>query len=335
VIFVSVPAHASVSIDRSADVLLLTTEQKVHGFVIAEVERISIGRHASNDLQLDSRKVSNYHAEIVRKGTGVWLHDLRSTNGTFVNEERVTERQLCNGDCVRFGTNEVLVELTTADAVGDETVTAAAPLLPEGRFVRGEGANAVSGLDGEPRTLRDVILEFAHQVRWFRLVLNRGESETVTAFVSDGTFVYAQSGDVLDEKALYRAFEWKEGRYRLEVCANDESMPRRMTIPVESLVDEGEKQASALDELLQRLPPPDVPLRLREASKTRICDLSSAEFNVFQALIRYETPARILESSGLTDLRVMATVESLLRKKVFEIEENSSLFQKTTTLDRI
>lgn len=326
-------AEKSAPPERSSDVLLLTTEQKVHGFVLEEIERIALGRHSSNDLCFDSRNVSNYHAEIVREETGLWLRDLRSTNGTYVNEERVSERRLANGDCIRVGSHEVLVELTSAEPSGEDSVSGLPPLLREGTFSRARPSSAGAARTG--RTLAEVLVDLANSARSFRLVLTRNELDVVTVYGSNGRVVYAENGRAWDEKALYRAFEWSQGRFRVEPFSGDELVPRRMTIPIETLVAEGEQEAAALDGLIEKLPPSDVPLRLREASKTRICDLSPAELTVFQALIRLGTLERVVEELAMTDLRIMSTVYALLQKNVFEVEERSSLLEQTRALDRV
>lgn len=68
-------------------------------------DTFSIGRAEENDLALvHDRRVSRQHAEI-RRQDGVWvLHDLNSTNGTFVNERRLAEPWLLrDGDTIRIG----------------------------------------------------------------------------------------------------------------------------------------------------------------------------------------------------------------------------------------
>ena len=68
---------------------------------------VSIGRHPMNDLRFDSNKdidVSGRHAELRSVGGRHLLHDIGSTNGTFVNGERIgTERELHDGDVIVFG----------------------------------------------------------------------------------------------------------------------------------------------------------------------------------------------------------------------------------------
>ncbi len=68
---------------------------------------ISIGRHPMCDLRFDAQKdldVSARHAEIRSAGGRHVLHDLGSTNGTFVNGRRIAgERELRDGDTIQFG----------------------------------------------------------------------------------------------------------------------------------------------------------------------------------------------------------------------------------------
>lgn len=67
-----------------------------------------IGRAAGADVPLDDAKVSRRHATVaVRDGT-VLLADAGSTNGTWLNQRRLTEpRELCDGDRLRVGQVEL------------------------------------------------------------------------------------------------------------------------------------------------------------------------------------------------------------------------------------
>ncbi|MHB8646533.1 MAG: FHA domain-containing protein, partial [Thermomicrobiales bacterium] len=67
-----------------------------------EKEIISIGRDQDNDLTLRNPQVSRHHARLRRNGTTHIIEDLGSTNGTFVNGERVTSRQLAPGDQIQI-----------------------------------------------------------------------------------------------------------------------------------------------------------------------------------------------------------------------------------------
>jgi len=65
----------------------------------------SVGRKPDNALSIPSHSVSGYHAEFFQTETGLFLRDLKSTNGTFVNGARLEgEIQLQGGDLIQFAT---------------------------------------------------------------------------------------------------------------------------------------------------------------------------------------------------------------------------------------
>jgi pSer/pThr/pTyr-binding forkhead associated (FHA) protein len=306
-------------------VLLLATEKKVYGFDLVETFRVAIGRHDSNDLRLNSRNVSNYHAEILFEPEGIVLHDLGSTNGTYINEERVRRRMIRHGDRIRIGSNEITVRLASGDGSG-EAEPAATTVPREGELRR-------SGAEGAGLTLKDLLLGICRENLSARLLLTGNASE-IAVYVHDGRVIFAESGKARAEKALFRAFEWRAGSYRMEPFPARDAVPRIMTVPVETLVEEGEQQARELDDLLGTLPPPDALLRLREGCKMRICDFTPAELEVFQGLIRHRTLGAMAEASAMTDLRVMSLAHALVVKRVFEVEENSSLLEQTHVITR-
>jgi len=64
---------------------------------------ISIGRRSSNDVCVPNLSVSGNHASIVFEESGVWLEDLKSTNGTYVNGKQITRREIRDGDEIIIG----------------------------------------------------------------------------------------------------------------------------------------------------------------------------------------------------------------------------------------
>jgi pSer/pThr/pTyr-binding forkhead associated (FHA) protein len=76
--------------------------------------RNRIGRHPDNDFTIEHSTISSVHCEMILKDSGVTLRDMESTNGTFVNGERIREMELIPGQIVRLGDVELLVETTDA-----------------------------------------------------------------------------------------------------------------------------------------------------------------------------------------------------------------------------
>ena len=69
---------------------------------------LTVGRGLDNDLVVDDARVSRHHAQVVFRHGHYLLRDLRSTNGTFVNNQPVEAVVLGSGDMVSFGGFEIL-----------------------------------------------------------------------------------------------------------------------------------------------------------------------------------------------------------------------------------
>ncbi len=73
---------------------------------------LRVGRMEDNDLVVAGEKVSRYHAVVAETANGFTVTDLRSTNGTHVNDERVVDSHLLrDGDRIRIGGTELVFQL--------------------------------------------------------------------------------------------------------------------------------------------------------------------------------------------------------------------------------
>lgn len=91
------------------------------GLVLKEIpldkERLTIGRKAHNDIQIDNLAISGEHAAIVTILNDSFLEDLNSTNGTLVNGQSVKKHFLKSNDVVELGKYK-LKYINDAPAVG-------------------------------------------------------------------------------------------------------------------------------------------------------------------------------------------------------------------------
>jgi ABC-type multidrug transport system ATPase subunit/pSer/pThr/pTyr-binding forkhead associated (FHA) protein len=76
---------------------------KLDEMKLGEVQRFTIGRDPQSILHLDTPVVSWRHAVVVRSGQGYTIQDLGSTNGTYVNGQRIRQSVLHPGDTVQIG----------------------------------------------------------------------------------------------------------------------------------------------------------------------------------------------------------------------------------------
>ena len=74
-----------------------------------EFPQLLIGRADDNDMSIPSEYVSQHHALLIRHGGSTILVDLNSTNGTFVNSERVYKHVLANEDVITVDQHSMFV----------------------------------------------------------------------------------------------------------------------------------------------------------------------------------------------------------------------------------
>ena len=80
--------------------------------IVLDTQSLTFGRGRTNDIPLaEDEYASTRHARIEPRRDGIWLEDIGSTNGTFVNGIRLTrERRLAPGDVVRIGETDLRFE---------------------------------------------------------------------------------------------------------------------------------------------------------------------------------------------------------------------------------
>ncbi len=299
--------------------LVLATDQKVHAYDLAGFSRVGIGRHESNDIQLPSRAVSNFHAEILKEDGTLVIRDLGSTNGTRVNGERVDRSPVSPGDSIRIG-NHVLSLQVRAPAA---TPAFASGIGPDGFGTGSRGrilpakARPVDSNGTTDLPLADLLRRLSSRPEPHQALLTRDGAMARLLFDRERLF-HVEYGDVVGEKALYRLFSWHDGNYEIETLADPASQPVTLCLPLEALVVEGMDHAQELGKLVAALPPLAIPLRLKEDCPLPLTAHSPAEIEIFQAIIRHESIERVLEKSPWTDVRVARLIASLLAKGVFE-----------------
>lgn len=68
-----------------------------------KAEKSTLGRLEDNTICITEPSISSHHCEILLKGSDVFVKDLDSTNGTFINGEKITESALKPGQILRLG----------------------------------------------------------------------------------------------------------------------------------------------------------------------------------------------------------------------------------------
>ena len=323
--------------------LLLTTEQQVHAYDLTLRLRIALGRHDSNDLQLVSRTVSNFHAEVIHEEGRLLVRDLGSTNGTYVNDKAIREEQLQPGDRIRIGNHVLTVHLEQRD--GKKEGFFRFRRHPD-YFDVGVSGNIISlraGMQGAVQTLRvedphdlslpDLLKILTSGPGSIALALRKGQEEG-HIYIRKDKIVHAKYGVAQGEKALYRFFGWQKAVYEIQEFPASPAVPRTIALPADTLIVEGMKQIEDLAKLITQLPPLEVPLLLKEDCSLPVSAHSSAEIRIYQDIIRHETIAKVLEETTMTDCRALRLIHALIRKGVFAISEVSDYSLEDTIVYR-
>ncbi|MCY3020911.1 MAG: FHA domain-containing protein [Planctomycetota bacterium] len=97
----------------SGELIVISGRYRGHRIPLKR-EVLRIGRDRTCDVTLDDEAASRVHSEIVRHEDQLVLRDLHSTNGTFLNDARITESTLQNGDRIGVGDTVLLLQLERA-----------------------------------------------------------------------------------------------------------------------------------------------------------------------------------------------------------------------------
>lgn len=111
--------------------LIMRTGPTPGAAFILEGDQLNIGRDSSNEIVINDAEVSRRHARLTFQGGKYVLEDLGSTNGTFVNGQRLAgPRVLKAGEVVSFGEQIVLVFEVTTNDPGATVVSPRAAAVP-------------------------------------------------------------------------------------------------------------------------------------------------------------------------------------------------------------
>jgi signal transduction histidine kinase len=145
---------------------------------------VILGREADNDVALSDKSVSRVHAEIFLKKDKLFIKDLGSHNGTYVNDQEITSSVLSNNDVVRLGkTYELTVLLgeQKVDSFHEEWDLSTKFVSPEEIE-----AEASSEKKGELGTSTGSVLAFFQKAG--NILENAFETEDIVSGILDLTF---------------------------------------------------------------------------------------------------------------------------------------------------
>jgi hypothetical protein len=267
--------------------------------------------------------VSRSHARLTfDDSANLYIEDLQSTNGTFVNGERITRSQVTEGDRILIGTS-ILKVMTVKDRALDRRtmpisdLTLAPPddqLLPERTST--SPLKSMEGLLSEV-PLTDILQMFSAGNKTGLLTL-RHAGRTGQIYMRAGRIIYAAiegHDDMSPRKALFRLLGWTEGHFEMGAYVDPPLHGIELDESPQMLIMEGLRQHDESVVLVDQLGLRGAILKANFPLANPLKDLASDELDLFQLLMEETAYEELLDRVSHDDLRTTEIISSLLKGK--------------------
>lgn len=290
-------------------------------FPLEEDREIIVGRSSDLDMVLVEEMVSRRHARIQLVGGSVNIDDLGSTNGTFVNGERVTHAELQEGDRVLIGSN--ILKVVATDGTGGSAGSMESMPMHRAAARPTAGDARMSG-NLEEIPLPDLLQLFGSSRKTGTLVVT--SEGKVGRIHLRGGLVHQVEGEtdageqlpLSGLKIVYRMLSWERGLF--ELTPED---PRKFESPldlnVQEVLMEGFRQKDELAQLSSKLPPSDAVLKPPFPLTPRLTALTPEQLDVFQEALNAGNMSALLDQSPFEDLKTAQILLELVQKGYIEV----------------
>jgi hypothetical protein len=272
-----------------------------------------IGRASDLDLVLIEDMVSRKHAKLTLQNGGISIADLGSTNGTFVNGEKVKKAQLKLGDRVLIGTS--ILKLVSVPR-------SAGPIDP--RAAQQQLERSAAAQERRGRSVVQGRLEEVPLVDLLQLLSTSKKTGAIVIKGYRGGRVHLRSGKVVSavvdadptlppKKALYRMVTWTQGGFEFVPHEGEmPAMPSEIAEGTEQLVMEALHQA---DELARgNLPAATAAIGIAMPLTPKLRDLHPDEIDLIQLVHNYGVVQAVLDRASGSDLEVSQKLASLIQR---------------------
>jgi Inner membrane component of T3SS, cytoplasmic domain/Domain of unknown function (DUF4388) len=285
-------------------------------FPLKTEKQVVIGRSSELDMVLVEDMVSRKHAKITVKAGGITIEDLGSTNGTFVNGEKVKQAQLKEGDRILIGTSILKLVQQGADSEHVDESMAKRKLEEAAAAQAARTSTKASSMTGkiEEIPLPDLLQLFHTSKKNGVLVVSNQNEGRI--YLRQGRVYYA----VIDEnhhlgpqKSFNRIITWEVGDFELRPSEAQEFMVE-LDSSTEALLMDALRQMDEYKRIQQELPPLTASLTLAMPLTSPLRDLSAEQLDMLQLVHNQGTLAGVLDSSEQDDVVAAEAVLQLIKR---------------------
>jgi pSer/pThr/pTyr-binding forkhead associated (FHA) protein len=273
-----------------------------------------IGRSSELDMVLVEDMVSRKHAKITWVQGKLNIEDLGSTNGTFVNGEKILKpSRIKEGDRILIGTS--ILKLVKAGSSADMTDAQVKQNL-EQVAAQQSAKQTKTAMTGklEEIPLPDLLQMFYTSKKNGVLVVNANHEAKL--YLRQGKVYYAvidENHDLGPQKSFNRIVMWESGEFELRP-PDDQSFMVELDSTTEALLMDSLRQLDELRRIQPNLPDPSATLALAVPMTPALRDLTPDELDVLQLVINWGTLQGALDHSPSDDLVVSTAVLSLMER---------------------
>jgi len=282
-------------------------------FPIVNDKPIIVGRSSDLDMVLVEDMVSRKHARITMQQDQIWIEDLGSTNGSFVNGEKIKRARLKEGDRVLIGTS-ILKVIAGEGAQRADSTDAKANLENVAAARRTTQARTMSG-SIEEVPLPDLLQLFGTSKKSGVLVIRTESDDVGKIFMRKGVIYYASINDLEDVppmKSIFRMLTWQKGLFDLDP-PDERELPNEINVSVQEVLMEGMRQLDEFNEIRNELPDLNTRLVLSQPVIPPLRDLKPEELDILQLAHNYGHLETVLNKSLSTDLNTVQFILKLIK----------------------
>ncbi len=289
-------------------------------FPIAADREIFIGRSNELDVVLVEDMVSRKHAKISWNNDALIIEDLGSTNGTFVNGEKIKRARLKEGDRVLVGTSIVRVALIDAPTGASVAHEAEARAKMQNVATRSTTVKAMTGsIDELP--LVDLLQLFATSKKSGVLVVNH-DDDVGRLYLRKGQIAFAsinENTEPVPLKSIYRLLTWETGTFEMQ-GPDEREFAEELNLSTEAILMEGMRHLDEVRRISPQLPALTARLVVPQPLTPLLKDLSEKELTLFQLAWNTGRVDTLLDRSRLTDLETWELLVKLVQKQYVRAE---------------
>jgi len=279
-------------------------------------KEIVVGRSSDLDMVLVEEMVSRKHARIAYENDAVVIEDLGSTNGTFVNGEKIKRAQLKEGDRVLIGTS--ILKVIVMDGSSHEQGRPNLEVVAAQR--RTSSPRTMSGsIDEVP--LPDLLQLFSTSKKSGALVI-RTEEDIGRIYLQKGIIYYAtinDLGDLAPIKCIFRMLTWQKGLFDFD-ASDQREFPKPVEVTVQEILMESLRQLDELNAFRDQLPALSTRLVLDTPLVPPLRDLKPEELDVLQIVHNFNRFGTLLDKSQASDVDTARIVLKLIQKNYLRVE---------------